>query len=197
MKGAMQMDLLLEIEKAKELISFAESFEDNIRFKLIHAREIVVDERVRYQCSYSGCREYGKRLMCPPYTPAVDEFKKLLERYYMALLLQLTGDIKDKDNWEPETQNWALKLHDIVHKLEKKAFALGFPFAAGLIGGPCKLCAKCAVENDATAKCIHRDKARPSMEAMGIDVLSTCKKVGLEIAFTPGQVIWTGLILLA
>jgi len=35
------------------------------------------------------------------------------------------------------------------------------------------------------------------MEAMGIDVLSTCKKVGMEIVFVPGEVVWTGLILLA
>ncbi|NLZ54495.1 MAG: DUF2284 domain-containing protein [Thermoanaerobacteraceae bacterium] len=191
------MDLLVEIEKAKELKIFAESFEDNTSAKLIHTREIVVDERVRYQCSYSGCREYGKRLMCPPHTPSVDEFKKVLIRYYMALIVQLTGPIKDKDNWEPETNRWALRLHDIVYKLEKKAFALGFPFAAGLIGGSCKLCTKCPVESDNNARCLHREKARPSMEAMGIDVLSTCKKVGLEVAFMPDEVVWTGLVLLA
>jgi len=169
------MDFLVKIEKAKELKIFA---------------------RVRYQCSYSGCREYGKRLLCPPHTPSVDEFKKVLVRYYMALLVQLTGTIKDKDNWEPETNSWALRLHDIVYKLEKQAFALGFPFAAGLIGGSCKLCDKCPIEKDNNARCFHREKARPSMEAMGIDVLSTCKNVGLEVAFMPDEVIWTGLVLL-
>jgi len=197
MKGVRAMDLLVEIEKAKELQAFAESFEDITHSKLIHTRDIVVDERVRYQCSYSGCREYGKRLMCPPYTLEVDEFRKVIGRYYMALLVQLTGTIKDKDNWEPETDRWGLKLHDIVYKLEKKAFALGFPFAAGLIGGHCKLCARCPVEMNNNAKCLNREKARPSMEGMGVDVLSTCKNVGLEIAFNPGQVVWTGLVLLA
>ena len=191
------MDLLLEIEKAKELNAFAESFEYDISSKLIHTRDIVVDERVRYQCSYSGCREYGKRLMCPPHTLSVDGFKRVLDRYYLALLLQLKGPIKDNDNWEPETYSWGLKLHEVVYKLEKKAFALGFPFAAGLIGGHCKLCDKCPVERDINASCLHRERARPSMEAMGIDVLSTCKKVGMEIVFVPGEVVWTGLILLA
>jgi len=191
------MDFLVEIEKAKELKTLAQSFENIAVAKLIHTRDIEVDERVRYQCSYSGCRDYGKRFMCPPYTPSVDEFKKVLSRYYMALLVQLTGTIKDKDNWEPETNRLALRLHDIVYKLEKKAFALGLPFAAGLIGGSCKLCTKCPVEKDNNARCLHREKARPSMEAMGIDVLLTCKRAGLEVTFSPDEVIWTGLVLLA
>lgn len=190
------MDFLTEIEKAKELKTLALSFDNISSAKLIHTRDIVVDERVRYQCSYSGCREYGKRLMCPPYTPSVDEFKNILARYYMALLVQLTATIKDNDNWEPETNKWALELHDIIYKLEKKAFALGFPFAAGLIGGSCKLCPTCPVEKDKSAICVDRERARPSMEAMGIDVLLTCKRVGVEITFSPGQVIWTGMILI-
>jgi len=193
----MFMDILTEIEKAKELKVFAESFENITSSKLIHTREIVVDERVRYQCCYSGCREYGKRLMCPPYTLNVDDFKRVLNSYYLALLIQLTGSIKNMDNWEPETDSWGLKLHDIVYRLEKKAFGLGFPFAAGLIGGHCKLCDKCPVERDNNAMCLHREKARPSMEGMGIDVLSTCKNADLQLTFEPGKVVWIGLVLLA
>ncbi|HHY42090.1 MAG TPA: DUF2284 domain-containing protein [Thermoanaerobacterales bacterium] len=191
------MDFLVEVEKAKELQNSALSYNHVTSAKLIHTRDIVVDERVRYQCSYSGCRDYGKRFMCPPYTLSVDEFKKVLARYYMALLVQLTGTVNDKVNWEPETNQWALKLHDIIYKLEKEAFGLGFPFAAGLIGGSCKLCTACPAEKDTSARCVNREKARPSMEAMGIDVLSTCNKVGLEIVFSPQEVVWTGLILLA
>jgi predicted metal-binding protein len=105
--------------------------------------------------------------------------------------------VKNKENWEPETDQWALRLHDIIYKLEKKAFSLGFPFAAGLIGGSCKLCQECPGEKDSNAKCIQREKARPSMEAMGIDVLSTCKNAGIEVEFSPEKVIWSGMILLA
>ncbi|MDD4569357.1 MAG: DUF2284 domain-containing protein [Tepidanaerobacteraceae bacterium] len=191
------MEFLVEIEKAKELKEMALSFEDVVQVKLIHTKVIVVDERVRYQCSYSGCRDYGRRVMCPPHTPSIEEFKKVLSRYYMALLVQLEGTIINKDNWERETDQWALRLHDIIYKLEKKAFSLGFYFAAGLIGGSCKLCQECPGEKDSNAKCLHRDKARPSMEAMGIDVLSTCKNLGMEVAFSPDKVIWTGMTLLA
>ncbi len=33
--------------------------------------------------------------MCPPHIPSVDEFKKVVSDYYMALLVQLAGTIKD------------------------------------------------------------------------------------------------------
>jgi predicted metal-binding protein len=191
------VDMLAEVEKAKELVDMALSFNGIVEAKLIHSRDIVVDERVRFQCSYSGCRDYGRKLMCPPHTPGVDEFKKILSSYYMAVLVQLEGAIVNKDNWEPETDRWALQLHDIIYKLEKKAFSLGFPFAAGLIGGSCKLCKDCPGENDTNAKCLHREKARPSMEAMGIDVLSTCKNTGIKVEFSPTKVIWAGMVLLA
>lgn len=190
------MDMLAEVEKAKELVDMALSFNGIVEAKLIHSRDIVVDERVRFQCSYSGCRDYGRKLMCPPHTPGVDEFKKILSSYYMAVLVQLEGAIVNKDNWEPETDRWALQLHDIIYKLEKKAFSLGFPFAAGLIGGSCKLCKDCPGKNDTNVKCLHREKARPSMEAMGIDVLSTCKDIGIKVEFSPTKVIWTGMVLL-
>lgn len=191
------MEILNEIEKAKELSEMALAFDGIARTKIIHTRDIIVDERVRFQCSHSGCRDYGQRLMCPPHTPSVDKFKKVLSGYYMALLVQLIGTIKNKDNWEPETNEWALQLHDIIYKLEKKAFALGFPFASGLIGGSCKLCNECPGEKDFNARCLQRDKARPSMEAMGIDVLSTCKNTEMEVTFASDKVIWTGIILLA
>lgn len=188
------MELLEKLQKAKELLDFALNTDGIYRAKLIEVRNVVVDERVRFQCSYSGCREYGKRLMCPPHTPEVEDFKKVLSRYFMALLVQLQNPITDQENWLPETDAAALKLHEAVYKIEKKAFSMGFPFAAGLIGGSCKLCNTCAVaEGDG---CIHREKARPSMEGLGIDVLATCKNAGYEVMFSPDRVVWTGLILL-
>lgn len=190
------MDFLAEVKKAKELKDVALNFDGVVRAKLIHTRDVIVDERVRYQCCYSGCRDYGKRLMCPPHTPGVDEFKKVLSRYYMALLVQLVGTIKNKDDWETESNQWALQLHDIIYKLEKKAFSYGFSFSAGLIGGSCKLCKECPGEKDFNARCIKREKARPSMEAVGIDVLSTLNKAGMKVDFSPDSVIWSGMVLL-
>jgi predicted metal-binding protein len=47
-------------------------------------------------------------------------------------------------------------------------------------------------------RCAHPFKARPSMEAMGIDVTATTEKAGLEVPSYPidQSVTWTGLVLL-
>lgn len=190
------MEFLDQIENAKKLKDEAMGFQGVYRAKLIHVKDIAIDDRVRFQCCFSGCRDYGKKLMCPPKTPSVDEFRKVLAKYYMGLLVQVEGKIIDRNNWEPETDQFALKLHDIIYKLEKKAFSYGFPFAAGLIGGSCKLCEMCPGEKDLNAQCIKREKARPSMEAMGIDVMTTCKNTGMNVTFSPEKIVWTGLVLI-
>jgi predicted metal-binding protein len=186
------MDFLEQIEKAKELLSFALNIEGMSGSKLIHIKSVVVDDRVRFQCSQSGCRDYGKKLKCPPNTPSVDEFRKVLSSYFMALVVQMRAGIHDIKNWESETDELALKLHDAVYKIEKKAFSLGFPFAAGLIGGSCKLCKECP----GASVCIKPEKARPSMEGLGIDVIATCRNIGLEVVFSPDTIVWTGMILI-
>ncbi|MGB9812162.1 MAG: DUF2284 domain-containing protein [Thermovenabulum sp.] len=181
------MDLIQKFENAKKVLEFAKSCEGVTDVRLIDARDIVVDDRVRFQCSHSGCREYGKRFMCPPKVPDVEEFKKVLAHYIMALLIQIKGPAED-------VLKLSKLLHNAVYKTEKKAFSLGFPFAAGLIGGPCNLCEKCPEGEN--ARCINREKARPSMEAMGIDVLKTCKNAGMNLEFKNGEITWTGLVLI-
>jgi predicted metal-binding protein len=48
------VEIIDEIEKAKEIQRMALAFEGIIEAKIIHTRDIVVNERVRFQCSYSG-----------------------------------------------------------------------------------------------------------------------------------------------
>ena len=190
------MDFLEQVEKAKELQDLALEQEGIWRAKLIKTTGIAIDRRVRFQCSQSGCREYGKNFMCPPHALSVDEFEKVLSESFLALLVQLKVEITDENHWQPESDQWALQLHDVIYRLETKAFSMGFPFAGGLIGGHCKLCEACLAVEGVGSMCRNREKARPSMEAMGIDVLTTCSDAGLPVKFTPGQVVWTGLVLI-
>ncbi len=84
----------------------------------------------------------------------------------------------------------------MVNFAEKKAFAEGFLFAAGFIGGCCRLCDECVAVRGGI-QCRFPFKARPSMEAMGIDVIATAKKVGMPVFFPiSDRVTWTGLILI-
>ena len=162
------------------------------KVKVIPARDIVIDERVRFKCQVPLCDSYGRNLMCPPNLPTVAEFRKVAARYEKATLAQVISPlIPSDDPFAP-----ARKLHDIINIGEREAFLLGFTFAAGLIGGCCRLCKTCVAAKSG-GSCRYPFKARPSMEAMGIDVLSTAGRAGMPIEFPAvNSVTWTGLILL-
>ena len=164
----------------------------------ISISDIAVDERVRLKCQVPVCRNYRKNLMCPPYLPTVAEFREVLKRYSRAVLIQIsyawTNSKADKSS--EDLIFTAKKLHDLVNFAEKKAFAEGFSFAAGFIGGRCRLCDECVVV-EGSQICRHPFQARPSMEAMGIDVLKTTKSAGWPVTFPiTDRVTVTGLVLL-
>lgn len=166
--------------------------------KIIKASDVVVDERVRLKCQVPVCDSYGKNFMCPPYLPSVADFRAALARYDRALLVQLSVPLhkkpkgKTKDIFDPSRV-----LHELINLGERLCFEAGYRFATGLIGGTCRLCETCIVM-EPEGHCRHPFRARPSMEAMGIDVIGTLEKVGLPRLRFPVQekVVWTGLILL-
>lgn len=141
---------------------------------------------------------------------SVDEFKSILGRYRSALLLQVQADVDSSDKTpkqldnevclkiesETDSSEWQLKLLRLVNSMEATAFKLGFYFAAGLTGGNCCLCDEC-VTPQSGKPCRHPFQARPSMEAMGIDVVKTCKKAGMPVSLSSrNKVRWTGLLLI-
>ena len=164
----------------------------------IRVGDVVLDERVRLKCQIPLCDSYGRNLMCPPNLPPVEEFRKSLARFSTALLLQVSAPVRGPSAAGPSKDVFApaKQLHELVNRGEKMAFEKGFHFATGLIGGCCRLCDECvAVRGE--KKCRFPFKARPSMEAMGIDVSATLETTGLAVTFPiSDRVVWTGLILL-
>lgn len=65
----------------------------------------------------------------------------------------------------------------MVVDMEKKLFLDGFYKAWAMGSGPCTQCAQCNL----TGPCRHAYRARPSMEACGIDVYQTAHNHGLPI----------------
>ncbi|WP_309493446.1 DUF2284 domain-containing protein [Candidatus Hecatella orcuttiae] len=176
--------------------------------KVINAKDIVVDKRVRMKCAIPPCNQYGKNLMCPPYVMSVEEFTQILGKYRKALLVQLetntdssdkadaplTGELIETLEEKTGLAEWSLKLHRLINLLETEAFKLGFPFATGFTCGHCRLCEECVPPGN---PCRKPFEARPSMEAMGIDVSKTCEKAGIPVSFSSNRAIkLTGLVLL-
>lgn len=165
---------------------------------LIDTSSIVVDERVRLKCRVPVCDSYRKNLMCPPYVPSVAEFRETLSLYSKGILLQVTAELKKDITGKAAADVFlpAKKLHALVNFAEKKAFSDGFYFAAGFIGGCCRLCDECAAVHGGS-HCRFPFSARPSMEAMGIDVIATLGKAGIAVSFPViDTVTWTGLLLI-
>lgn len=183
------------------------------RVKLITTNEIVVDERVQLKCRFPPCVNYGRNLMCPPFTPSAKEFREILTKYRWALLIQMDvpfneiGKITKKEGSriydlsnEKETstiinnkilEDWK-KFHALISDIEREAFNSGNYLSLGLVVGSCKLCDSC----DVKSPCRRPFQARPSMEAMGIDVYKTAKNAGFEFGWNRKCITYNGLILL-
>ncbi len=181
------------------------------------AKDVVVDERVRLKCCVPICDDYGVNLMCPPNVMNVNEFRHILAKYSHAILVQIEAEIptemkkeireaddvaalykshRFRQSYRKSFDPIKLKLHRIVHKVEAHAFTQGYRFATGFIGGSCKLCAEC-VTQDSHDICRHPFRARPSMEAVGIDVFKTAQNAGLPFEIPPKEkTVWNGLILI-
>jgi predicted metal-binding protein len=83
----------------------------------------------------------------------------------------------------------------LMTALEAEAFKMGYRFAAAFAGGDCVLCDVCSGASG--LPCSHPFEARPSMEAVGIDVVATAAAAGLAIELPADEhPRWTGLLLI-
>jgi predicted metal-binding protein len=117
---------------------------------------------VRLKCQF-GCDGYAQCLVCPPYTPTPEEMRKVLDSYRRAILI----------HFEPE-----VNVKNAIVELEREIFLRGAWKALGLGAGPCYLCESCVLK---VGGCRHAERARPAMEACGIDVFTTVRKAGMPI----------------
>jgi predicted metal-binding protein len=132
-----------------------------IEAKPIEPRSVVTAPWVRLKCQF-GCPHYNTRHCCPPHTPTYEEFRKVLDCYSRALLIH--------------SQGMDVSPTRIVVELEIEVFLSGYHKALSLGAGPCWLCKECCPD-----RCVHPLKARPAMEACGIDVYSTVRANGYPI----------------
>jgi predicted metal-binding protein len=88
----------------------------------------------------------------------------VLDCYQTALLVHCPGD----GNWR--------SIKETVADLEREVFLAGYYKAFSFGSGPCDLCEECNLEH-----CLHPYRARPAMEAAGIDVYATARGNGFSI----------------
>ncbi len=128
--------------------------------KPVSPADVETGEWVRWKCQF-GCGGFGSSRVCPPHTPTPDRTRKMLDGYKRAILFESPPG----------------KAKQIAADLERRLFLGGYYKAFGLGAGPCDLCETCRFEKG----CTHPRRARPAMEAVGIDVYATARKHGFTI----------------
>ncbi len=162
--------------------------------EIIPSSYVVVEERVWMKCLVPRCRGAGRSPYCPPNSPKPDTMRKVFSQYKWAVVFKSEMEpVKDyiptsKSHREEIEPLWRTpgsghgKTWEIMSLLESFAQSIGYYLAMGFGAGRCSsvLCNNepCAVMNNES--CRHPLRARPSMEAIGIDVFDLAGKVGWD-----------------
>jgi predicted metal-binding protein len=134
--------------------------------KVVAPSSVTTAEWVRMKCQF-GCSRYGKGLCCPPYSPPPDRTRKVLDSYQNAILLH--KKFKGRE--------MATGFNETMVRLEREIFLDGCYKAWSMGTGPCRICEEC----DPKGLCRYGFRARPSMEACGIDVFRTARENGFSV----------------
>ena len=126
--------------------------------KVISTKAISLAHWVKLHCQF-GCSKHGKLFTCPPFTPESEEMAEILEEYDQALLIYANHDTN---------------VQEIVIHLETRFKQNGYQKAFALGAQPCKLCDPCTI----STFCQYPEKARPTLQACGIDVKATVNNNG-------------------
>lgn len=178
------MDTRLAVEQARKLgFSLCLEFDPGL---------LVPEERIRRYCIENRCGCHDANHMCPPRVGSLEEVEAVLQDFTKGVLLQYSRKVEVANDREGVIRT-KLEFHRLVLRLERRLERRGMTGLWGLIGGNCELCRTCTALED--KPCRHPEKARPSLEAIGVDVVGLLEKLGLDGQFHPDRITWTGCVL--
>ena len=137
-------------------------------YRWIDPQDIVIGQWVRMKCMF-GCGDYGVKASCPPNVPPVAECRQFFNEYETAAIFHFANSVdKPEDRFE-----WTREVNQRLVALERELFLSGYHKAFTLVIDSCTMCEECTGERE---NCKNPRMARPTPEAMGIDVYSTVQK---------------------
>ncbi|MGL5000429.1 MAG: DUF2284 domain-containing protein [Cetobacterium sp.] len=159
----------------KKLEEFIKNLDNDIKMIKIDKKDIVFQNKVKMSCFY--CSKYNTRWTCPPRIPAFD-YEKLVEEFDNVVIVYV--DMKfTPETYEHVRHTSSFVLHKAILKIEEFLLENNESLFNTFVGGSCKLCKNGCADD----KCRNPGKARIPMEALGINVVETMKKYGIEIKF--------------
>jgi predicted metal-binding protein len=142
-------------------------------FRWISGADVVTANWVRFKCMF-GCPTYGKNGACPPNIPSVNECEEFFREYDHIAIIHFHEKIDNPD----ARHDWSKKINFELLELERSVFLAGYRKAFLLFMDSCHACNSCT---GTRIDCNNLKSARPSPEAMAVDVFSTVQKCGLPI----------------
>lgn len=142
---------------------------------MISPSDITFSEHVRGACEANYCGRYGKSWTCPPGVGKWQELRDHFQSYQNAFVFTTKHQLED--SFDVEGMDEGRVQHDRVDKAlldllsdETQPYEL-----AG--AGSCGICKTCTYPD---APCRFPDRARRSMEACGIDVVTLARDCGIH-----------------
>ena len=142
-------------------------------FKWIDPCTIKVSQWVRMKCLY-GCNEYGKNATCPPNAPSIAECERFFQEYRHAVLFHVSKRLDSPDG----LRKWVRGINRDLLKVEQTVFLAGFEKALMLMIDSCCICTQCVPKKE---DCRNPKCARPTVEALAVDVYHAAKTAGYHI----------------
>jgi predicted metal-binding protein len=142
-------------------------------FRWIAPKDVIVADWVRMKCRF-GCGNYGRNASCPPNVPTVEECRRFFDSYAAGVVFHFAKKVRKPE----ERHAWSSGVSRALLKLEREVFLAGYHKVFLLPMDSCSLCASCPGVRE---RCKQPALARPSPEAMAVDVYSTVRQWGYTI----------------
>ncbi len=148
----------------------AHGFDD---FRWIAGSDVLVEQWVRFKCTYA-CRQFGKHALCPPNAPSIGECRELFQSYERIALIHMEKALAEGE----DAADWKRNVNARLLELERDVFLAGFHKVLVTFPADCSVCADCVTSKQ---DCRHKGKARPTPDALGVDVYGTARQAGMPI----------------
>ena len=145
------------------------------QYKIIETNRIPFSESVVEACRANRCGKYATCWTCPPGVGTLAELQRRITSYEKAAVFTCKYDLEDCFDFEGMTEG-AIATQKLLLQIVGQMKADGVEVSALGCEG-CILCEKCTYPD---APCRYPDKAIPSVEACGINVVELARNIGLN-----------------
>ncbi|MEG0509364.1 MAG: DUF2284 domain-containing protein [Eubacterium sp.] len=172
-----------------KVITYIKKNYSKFKFIQLNKNDFIFQNRVKLKCFH--CAKYKTSWTCPPNIPDID-YQELINEYENILLLYVEFPFNDDQEFQEIRAESTVELHKTILEIEKFLYQSNIVLYNSFIGGSCKLC-KNGCPPD---KCRNPYVSRIPMEAMGINVVETLRRKGIDIHFPPKEKLYRfGLIM--